>query len=234
MFPLDLMDLLLLTRIQVRLYDNCTPPHVGVIGAGLAGLRCADVLLQHGFRVTIIEGRNRIGGRVHQCKLPGGHMADLGPNWIHGTAENPIYDIAQQTRTAVKSWSNCPRIYEADGNVISPGEANSLSEKFWGIILEGFQYSNRNCATLDSSKNLHDYFVEKVKIALPDASQPEKKLYIDRRRKLLTQMSETWGFFVGNSVHTQSMKFFWLEECLDGGMLLPGIILLFEKKKKTL
>lgn len=39
-------------------------PHVCVIGAGVAGLRCADVLLQHGFKVTILEGRGRVGGRV--------------------------------------------------------------------------------------------------------------------------------------------------------------------------
>jgi alanine dehydrogenase len=39
-------------------------PHVCVIGAGVAGLRCADILLQHGAKVTILEGRDRVGGRV--------------------------------------------------------------------------------------------------------------------------------------------------------------------------
>lgn len=39
-------------------------PHVGIIGAGIAGLRCADILVQNGVRVTIIEARDRIGGRV--------------------------------------------------------------------------------------------------------------------------------------------------------------------------
>jgi phytoene dehydrogenase-like protein len=34
------------------------------VGAGVAGLRCADVLLQHGAKVTIMEGRDRVGGRV--------------------------------------------------------------------------------------------------------------------------------------------------------------------------
>lgn len=37
---------------------------MGIVGAGLAGLRCADVLLDRGFRVTILEARDRIGGRV--------------------------------------------------------------------------------------------------------------------------------------------------------------------------
>jgi NADPH-dependent glutamate synthase beta subunit-like oxidoreductase len=40
------------------------PKHVGIVGAGVAGLRCADVLLQHGVKVTILEARDRLGGRV--------------------------------------------------------------------------------------------------------------------------------------------------------------------------
>lgn len=38
--------------------------HVGIVGAGIAGLRCAEILIRNGIRVTILEARNRIGGRV--------------------------------------------------------------------------------------------------------------------------------------------------------------------------
>lgn len=38
--------------------------HVCVVGAGIAGLRCASVLLEKGVRVTMLEARDRIGGRV--------------------------------------------------------------------------------------------------------------------------------------------------------------------------
>lgn len=55
-----------LTLLQVR---NVPGPgnadsEIIQIGAGFAGLRCADVLSQKGLKVTILEGRNRIGGRV--------------------------------------------------------------------------------------------------------------------------------------------------------------------------
>ncbi len=39
-------------------------PHVCVVGTGIAGLRCASVLLENGVRVTMLEARDRIGGRV--------------------------------------------------------------------------------------------------------------------------------------------------------------------------
>lgn len=39
-------------------------PHVCIVGAGFAGLRCAEILTQKGMKVTILEGRDRTGGRV--------------------------------------------------------------------------------------------------------------------------------------------------------------------------
>ena len=39
-------------------------PQVCIVGAGVTGLKCADVLLQGGIDVTIFEARDRIGGRV--------------------------------------------------------------------------------------------------------------------------------------------------------------------------
>ena len=53
------------TRVKTSLTSQTSDqPHVGVIGAGLAGLRAAGVLLDQGFNVTLIEARDRIGGRV--------------------------------------------------------------------------------------------------------------------------------------------------------------------------
>lgn len=43
---------------------NDDTTHVGVIGAGLAGLRCAEILIEHGIKVTVLEARDRLGGRV--------------------------------------------------------------------------------------------------------------------------------------------------------------------------
>ena len=61
-------------RQAVKLRDGLVIPsdrrqilHVGVIGAGLAGLRCAEILIEDGIKVTILEARDRLGGRVSSC-----------------------------------------------------------------------------------------------------------------------------------------------------------------------
>lgn len=52
-----------------RTPEGSKAAHVGVIGAGIAGLRCAALLIEAGFKVTILEARNRIGGRVGSIAL---------------------------------------------------------------------------------------------------------------------------------------------------------------------
>jgi phytoene dehydrogenase-like protein len=56
---------------------------VGIVGAGVSGLRCATVLLEHGWDVTIIEARDRLGGRVAQSSTMGSLEVDIGANWVH-------------------------------------------------------------------------------------------------------------------------------------------------------
>lgn len=50
-----------------------------VVGAGLAGLSAARELSHRGYRVTVLEGRDRVGGRLSSSNLDGGSNAvDLG------------------------------------------------------------------------------------------------------------------------------------------------------------
>lgn len=51
---------------QQVMRPNGKIPNIAIVGAGISGLRCADVLIKCGAKVTIYEARNRIGGRVFQ------------------------------------------------------------------------------------------------------------------------------------------------------------------------
>jgi monoamine oxidase len=59
-------------------------PRVIVIGAGFAGLSAAKHLQAAGFTVTVLEARNRIGGRVHTTTNSVGTTLEDGATWIHG------------------------------------------------------------------------------------------------------------------------------------------------------
>src|SRR5690349_12431356 len=62
-----------------------------VVGAGMAGLAAARALTDRGLEVVVIEGRDRIGGRVETR-----NGVDLGAHWIHGTEGNPLTNLARQ------------------------------------------------------------------------------------------------------------------------------------------
>ncbi|KAI1812899.1 FAD/NAD(P)-binding domain-containing protein [Poronia punctata] len=186
-------------------------PRIGIVGAGLAGLRCADVLLQHNFEVTLIEGRNRLGGRVHQIPLIAGHLVDAGPNWIHGTNDNPIMELAKKTNTSTGSWTEKLLIVDGTGKAISPSDAALYSGLMWDIIGTAFTHSNKNCADIDPNESLYDYFSRELTKTIPETLPDYRE-----KREIVYQLAESWGAYVGNHVFSQSLKFFWLEECIDG------------------
>ncbi|CAA9961353.1 amine oxidase [Pyrenophora teres f. maculata] len=185
-------------------------PHVCVIGAGVAGLRCADVLLKQGIKVTILEGRNRVGGRL--CQSNGlGHLVDLGPNWIHGTDNNPILDLAKETKTITMNWDGRQSVFDSLGNHMPDEDAAKNTEHVWSIIEKAMKHSNEESANIPAEKSLYNYFEEQVEKMFPDQSDEAKQ-----KQRTILQMAEMWGAFVGSPIQTQSLKFFWLEECIDG------------------
>src|SRR5712691_2986730 len=63
------------------------PTHFMVVGAGAAGLMTARELARAGTRVTILDARDRCGGRIYP--LPAqefGYPAEGGAEFIHGAA----------------------------------------------------------------------------------------------------------------------------------------------------
>lgn len=60
-------------------------PDVIILGAGAAGLSAALELARCGFKVLVLEGRDRLGGRMFTTQDPVCHAAvELGAEFIHG------------------------------------------------------------------------------------------------------------------------------------------------------
>ena len=66
-----------------------------IIGAGIAGLAAANSFEDSGISYLLLEGTERIGGRMHSF-LWQNTTIELGANWITGDNEkNPIWDIGE-------------------------------------------------------------------------------------------------------------------------------------------
>ena len=51
---------------------------VCIVGAGMAGLMAAELLADAGYEVTILEGAQRVGGRIHTVFFPDGDFSEAG------------------------------------------------------------------------------------------------------------------------------------------------------------
>src|SRR6516225_10173023 len=63
--------------------------HFLIVGAGAAGLMAARELARAGKRVTVLEARQRCGGRMRIYALPAeefAYPAEGGAEFVHGTA----------------------------------------------------------------------------------------------------------------------------------------------------
>lgn len=56
-----------------------------VIGAGMAGLTAARDLVKVGEQVTVLEARERAGGRVYTNRSFASHPVEFGAELIHGS-----------------------------------------------------------------------------------------------------------------------------------------------------
>jgi monoamine oxidase len=69
---------------------------VAIIGAGAAGIAAAHALKQSGLSVTVLEARDRAGGRAHTIMAAPDIPFDLGCGWLHSADKNRFVGIAER------------------------------------------------------------------------------------------------------------------------------------------
>lgn len=122
---------------------------VVVVGAGFAGLACADELAAAGYDVTVVEARERVGGRVEtlhdvvagKTVEAGGEL--VGPNQPHWMAYAKRFDL----QFVELPWAPCD-VMQLDGRTLPAVEARAL----WQETRAALERLNEPAASIDAGR----------------------------------------------------------------------------------
>src|SRR5688572_22159316 len=116
------------------------PPGIRVIvvGAGAAGLAAAGALHAAGARVTVLEARDRIGGRIHTDRTTFGIPVELGAQYVQGKrgdrSVNPVWKMAQDNGWKAIPYSSDAAEVVREGKDVDSAELTRRYEAFESFV----------------------------------------------------------------------------------------------------
>lgn len=94
-----------------------------IIGAGVSGLAAAQSLTAAGVRVSVLEARDRIGGRVYTLRAPSFPMpVELGAEFVHGRPRE-IFEMARAAGLSIAEVTG-------EHHAVRDGKPSSDGERF--------------------------------------------------------------------------------------------------------
>ncbi|KAF9102444.1 hypothetical protein BGX29_004587 [Mortierella sp. GBA35] len=197
--------------------------HVVIIGAGISGLAAAHELSKHpsSIQVTVLEARNRIGGRLdtHRNLVQGEHEdipIDFGASWIHGVdPSNPIVSLAETAQARLEATNTDVIYYHPGQSALKQEESNHYWAVLWEIFAKAQEFSrdHRNRISVHTSfRNWLDHYLSTRQSrdpALPNYMSP-------RERKIIPLLAQFWADENAIALNKVSLKY------MDAENMLPG------------
>ncbi|KAB2029846.1 hypothetical protein ES319_D05G189200v1 [Gossypium barbadense] len=118
---------------KLKSFDGVERANVVIVGAGLSGLVAARQLVSMGFKVVILEGRTRPGGRVKTRKMKGDGVvaaADLGGSVLTGINGNPLGVLARQMGLPLHKVRDICPLYLPDGKAVDADVDSRIEVSF--------------------------------------------------------------------------------------------------------
>ena len=130
--------------------------HVLVIGAGLSGLGAAKKLQANGYRVTVLEAQDKVGGRTRTNRNLGVAF-DEGASWIHGIERNPITELAKDAgMKTVPCDDDSIVCYDQGGRLRSDEEYDEADTEFGENIYDSIQeYGSPHLSVEEIFRKIH-------------------------------------------------------------------------------
>ena len=138
-------------------------------------------------------------------------QAPIGRLNVNSTGFNPIVELAKETGTPLHLWKENTLLVDSVGQLVDGDHANKALKRVWDILSKAIEFSNANTQQLDLSTSLYDFFTRECTRMVQAGGMS------DYERELVLGMAQMWGAYVGDRVERQSLKFFFLEDCIEGG-----------------
>lgn len=117
------------------------PSSVIIIGAGFSGLAAANYLRKKKINVTVLEARNRIGGRVHSFEIPDESLViELGAEWV-GKSHERIISLCDEF--GLKLFNNqfeTHLLYKGTYSGKGAWKYSDEWDKKWAQLLKNYQH----------------------------------------------------------------------------------------------
>lgn len=113
-----------------------------VIGAGVSGLAAASKLHEAGLKVTVLEGRERIGGRIHTDRATFGVPVEIGAQYVQGIKDSggelsPAWAMAKEHGWASVPFSSEEVQVVREGEEVDADKLSALMDDFRAAVEEG-------------------------------------------------------------------------------------------------
>ena len=173
----------------------------------------------------MLEARDRIGGRIHQIKT-GGHLVDLGANWIHEPNDNPILTLAKESSTVTFERPAQQATFDRHGTRFDDEMAVRLKTTLWDLIAEAEDCSLRQWGEFDPQDSMFDWIWREAMTRYSD--DPDF-------RDAILEEAQRLGQFHGDPASTLSLRFACMEQGSGGKDLFmastyKGVLSLLEER----